>query len=173
MIFWHVGGTVLAFRYVFRDPNVDLRFLALGAILPDLIDKPIGTILFADTFESGQIFGHSLLFSSMLMVMVLLFTGRGVRRRRLMALAIGSLFHLVLDGMWTVKETFLWPAFGWGFPPGPEAYWGSLLERLAANPWILMQEALGIIYLVYLWRKADLGKAERRSELLTVGTIHA
>ena len=93
MIFWHVGGTILAFRYVFRDPDVDLRFLALGSVLPDLLDKPIGTIFFADTFASGQIFGHSLLFASLLMVIVLLMTRRGVRRKRMMALAVGVPNH--------------------------------------------------------------------------------
>lgn len=171
MIFWHVGGTILAFRYVFRDPGVDLRFLAIGSVLPDLLDKPLGTILFAGTFESGQIFGHSLLFSSLLMVAVLAGTRRGTRRKRLMAVAIGSLFHLILDGMWTVKETFLWPAFGWEFPPGPESYWTGLIERLVSDPLIIVQEVAGLAYLIYLWRKAKLGDPVRRSELLRSGTI--
>jgi membrane-bound metal-dependent hydrolase YbcI (DUF457 family) len=173
VIFWHVGGTILAFRYVFRDPGVDLRFLAIGSVLPDLLDKPLGTVLFADTFESGQIFGHSLLFSSVLMVAVLIGTKRGTWRKRLMAMAIGSLFHLILDGMWTVRETFLWPAFGWKFPPGPDSYWTGLLERMVSDPWIIVQEGVGLIYLVYLWRKAKLGDRVRRSELLRSGTIQA
>ncbi len=171
MIFWHVGGTILAFRYVFRDPNVDLRFLALGSILPDLLDKPIGTILFADTFESGQIFGHSLLFASSLMVFVLLLTRRGIWRKRLMALAVGALFHLLLDAMWAVKETFLWPAFGWGFPPGPDSYWTGFLDRVVSDPWLLIQEIAGLVYLAYLWRKAELGDHARRSALWKSGTI--
>lgn len=171
MILWHIGGTVLAFRYVFRDPNVDLRFLAIGSILPDLLDKPVGTIFFAETFESGQIFGHSLLFSVVLMIAVLIGTRRGVWRKRLMAAAIGSLFHLVLDGMWTVKETFLWPAFGWEFPPGPESYWTGFLDRLTADPWIIVQEIAGLAYLIYLWRSAKLSDPVRRSELMRSGTI--
>ena len=171
MIFWHVGGAILAFRYVFRDPGVDLRFLAIGSVLPDLLDKPLGTILFADTFESGQIFGHTLLFSSALMVAVLVGTKRGVWRKRLLAVAIGSLFHLILDGMWTVKETFLWPTFGWEFPPGPESYWTGLIERLVSDPLVIVQEVAGLAYLVYLWRKAKLGDRVRRSELLRSGTI--
>lgn len=171
MIFWHVGGTVLAFRYVFRDPNVDLRFLALGSILPDLLDKPIGTVLLAGTFESGQIFGHTLLFASVLMVAVLVGTSRGIWRRRLMALAVGSLFHLILDGMWAVKETFLWPAFGWRFPPGPDSYWTGLVDRLTSDPWIIVQEVLGLVYLVFLWRKARLGESGRRAELWRAGTL--
>ncbi|MDH5372372.1 MAG: metal-dependent hydrolase [Acidimicrobiia bacterium] len=171
MIFWHLGGTILAFRYVFRDPNIDLRFLALGSVLPDLIDKPIGTILLADSFQSGQIFGHSLLFSSLTMAMVLAFTRQGIWRKRLLALAIGSLFHLVLDGMWTVRETFLWPAFGWEFPPGPEAYWERLLERVLSDPWRILQELAGVSYLIYLARKADFGDAQLRRQFWKTGVI--
>ena len=173
MIFWHVGGTILAFRYVFRDPNVDLRFLALGSILPDLIDKPLGTILFADTFQASQIFGHSLAFSSLLMAVVLLGTRRGIWRRRLMAVAVGSFFHLALDAMWTVKETFMWPAFGWSFPPGPTEYWTGFIDRLFGNPWTVAMEVAGLGYLIYLWRKAGLQESGARVRFWRSGSIQA
>jgi membrane-bound metal-dependent hydrolase YbcI (DUF457 family) len=173
VILWHVGGTILAFRYVFRDPNIDLRFLAIGSILPDLIDKPVGTIFWAGTFQSGRIYAHTLLFSFLLMGVVLALTKRGVWRRRWIALAVGSLFHLLLDGMWTNQEAFLWPAFGWSFPPGPEEYWTGFLDRLLYDPWMIVQEVVGLTYLVFLWRKAGLGAAERRRELWATGIIQA
>ncbi len=172
MIFWHVGGTVAIFRYVFRDPKVDLRFLALGALLPDLIDKPIGTLLFPAVFNSSsQVIGHTLLFSMVLMAAVLLATRRGRVRRRWMALAVGSLIHLLLDAMWTVQETFFWPAFGWEFPPGIPEYWSGLLERLFSAPWRIIQEVAGLGYLVYLYRKARLSDPERRTELIRTGRV--
>ena len=174
MIFWHVGGTIAIFRYVFRDPKVDLRFLAVGALLPDLIDKPLGTMLFPALFNSSsQVVGHTLLFSMILMSVVLLATRRGRVRRRWMALAIGSLIHLLLDAMWTVQETFLWPAFGWEFPPGIPEYWSGLFERLFSNPWRVLQEVVGLAYLIYLYRKAQLGDPIRRSELLRTGRVAA
>ena len=171
MIFWHVGGTILAFRYVFRDPDVDYRYLMLGSILPNMIDKPLGTLFFVDALGSGRVFAHSLLFSSVLMVGVLTFTRRGARRRKLMAVAIGSLFHLVLDGMWVVRETFLWPAFGWQFPPGPTPFWSELPERVLSDPLLLVQEFLGIVYLIYLWRAARLNDPELRADLWSSGAI--
>jgi membrane-bound metal-dependent hydrolase YbcI (DUF457 family) len=174
MILWHLGGTIAIFRYVFRDPNVDLRFLALGALLPDLLDKPLGTVIFPAVFNSSsQVIGHTLLFSIALMSVVLLTTRRGRVRRRWMALAVGALIHLLLDAMWTVQETFLWPAFGWEFPPGLPDYWSGLLERLLADPWRILQEAVGLGYLIYLYRKARLSDQERRSELLHTGRVMA
>ncbi|HKZ30119.1 MAG TPA: metal-dependent hydrolase [Acidimicrobiia bacterium] len=172
MIFWHVGGTIAIFRYVFRDPKVDLRLLALGAILPDLIDKPLGTILFPSLFNANsQVIGHTLLFSTVLMSVVLLTTHRGRVRRRWMALAVGSLIHLLLDAMWLVQETFLWPAFGWEFPPGMAEYWSGLLERLFSDPWRIVQEVVGLGYLIYLYRQNRLSDPERRSELLRTGRL--
>ena len=174
MIFWHLGGTIAIFRYVFRDPKVDLRFLALGALLPDLIDKPLGTILFPSLFNNNsQVIGHTLLFSMLLMSVVLLATRRGRVRRRWMALAIGSLTHLVLDAMWTVQETFLWPAFGWAFPPGQSQYWSGLLERILAEPWTIVLEVIGLAYLIFLYRKSGLNEPERRAELLRTGRVAA
>ena len=174
MIFWHIGGTIAIFRYVFRDPKVDLRFLALGAILPDLIDKPLGTILFPALFNSSsQVIGHTLLFSMVLMSVVLLTTRRGRVRRRWMALAIGSLLHLLLDAMWTAQETFLWPVFGWEFPPGTPEYWSGLLEKLVSDPWRIVQEVAGLSYLIYLYRKARLNDPDRRTELLRTGRVAA
>lgn len=174
MIFWHVGGTIAIFRYVFRDPKVDLRFLALGALLPDLIDKPLGTLMFPALFNSSsQVIGHTLLFSIILMVAVLLATRRGRVRRRWMAVAIGALIHLLLDAMWTVQETFLWPAFGWEFPPGVPEYWSALLERFISNPWRILQEVIGLGYLIYLYRRAHLSDPMRRSELLRTGRVAA
>jgi membrane-bound metal-dependent hydrolase YbcI (DUF457 family) len=174
MLFWHVGGSIAIFRYVFRDPKVDLRFLALGAILPDLIDKPLGTMLFPALFEgNGQVIGHTLLFSLALMSLVLVTTRRGRLRRRWMALAVGSLTHLLLDAMWTAQATFFWPAFGWEFPPGIPEYWSGFLARLFTNPWRILQEVIGLGYLIYLYRKARLGDPERRSELFRSGRVAA
>ena len=42
MLFWHVGGAVFLFRALFKDPDVDLRFLMAGAVLPDVIDITVG-----------------------------------------------------------------------------------------------------------------------------------
>ena len=36
--------------------RIDLRLLLIGSLLPDIVDKPIGTVLFRSTFENGRIF---------------------------------------------------------------------------------------------------------------------
>lgn len=171
MIFWHVGATIWLFRYVFRDPKVDLRFLVCGALLPDLLDKPVGTVLFPVSIGTGRWIGHTLLFSSLLMAVVLLLTRRGRRRRAWMALTIGAMIHLILDAMWTTPEVLLWPFLGLEFPPGPDSYWSGLLGRLFDSPWALVAEVAGLAYLVWLWYFADLNDPVKRRKLVTTGRI--
>lgn len=71
LLFGHLGITLGAFiglrRLIPRLKSViDLKYLAIGALLPDLIDKPIGKVIFASTFANGRIIGHTLLFSCLL-----------------------------------------------------------------------------------------------------------
>jgi len=146
MILWHVGGAIFLFRWIFRDPRVDLRLLATGAVLPDVIDLVAGAILGQPT---RQRFGHALMVPAAVAVAILLTTRRGRWRRQLMTVVVAWLFHLLLDGTWVREETFLWPFFGADFAPWPD---GQLLERAWSDPWRWVKEAAGLAYLAALWR---------------------
>jgi O-antigen ligase len=149
MLLWHVGGAILLFRWIFRDPKVDLRLLALGAVLPDLIDVVAGLVLGEPT---RQRFGHALIVPSIAAIVILLSTRRGRRRRQLMTVVVAWLLHLVLSGVWTRGATFAWPFFGWEFAEWPD---GSIWSRALADPWRWVKEALGAVYLIVLWRSLD------------------
>lgn len=171
MVAWHIGAVLLLFRWIFQDPKVDVRFLALGAILPDVIDIPIGTVLFADQLGSGEVYSHTLLAPTVFATVVLLATRRGRRRRAWMALVVGWFLHLLLDGMWTSTEAFLWPFFGLDFPPGPSPYWSGLSERAFSDPWRWATELVGIAYLVGLARVSGLNRLEHRKQFLATGRL--
>lgn len=171
MLFWHLGAALFLFRWIFRDPKVDVRFLLLGAILPDLIDLSIGTVLRADRFSTGELWFHTLLVPSIYMTLVLLLTRRGRRRRAFMALGVGWLFHLLLDGMWTDREIFLWPFFGWEMAAGESPFWPLAWERALSDPWRWILEVVGIVYLTWLWLAVGLGRKERRLLLVSTGRL--
>jgi membrane-bound metal-dependent hydrolase YbcI (DUF457 family) len=172
MIFWHLGGTVALVRYAFRDPNMDLRLLLVGALLPDLIDKPLGRVLQVGDYESGQLWGHTLALSATLMVVILLATRpRSPQRRLWFPLAVGSLFHLVLDFMWVHGETFLWPFLGTEFSEAPA---GNLVDSLRDNLttwWVVAGEVAGFLYLAWMWRRAHLDDPEYRSLFWRTGRL--
>lgn len=171
MLFWHLGATVWLFRWIFRDPKVDVRFLLIGAILPDLIDLPFGTVLLADRYSTGELWSHSLIAPTIYMVIVLLATRRGRQRRAWMALGVGWLFHLLIDGMWVNQEVFLWPFFGWEIPPGEAPFWPLAWERALSDPWRWVTEAIGLGYLIWLWRALGLSDAGRRRSVRETGRL--
>ena len=172
MILWHLGATTAFVRYAFRDPAMDLRFLALGAILPDVIDLPLG-ILWWSRFATPRLAAHSLLFGALAMVAVLVLTRRGPWRKRLMLVAVGILLHLVLDAMWQDPETLWWPFLGTGFSDTGFVTYGDYLAGLVRDPVMWAGEAAGLGYLIVLARRSDLGNAVARARLLTTGTVSA
>lgn len=170
MIAWHVGATLFLFRWIFRDPKVDVRFLALGAVLPDLIDLPLGTIVLSRTVSTGEAWAHSLLAPSLVTIAILVATRRGRRRRAWMALAVGMFLHLLLDGMWTNTVVFFWPFFG-AIPPGPSPYWADVWARAAGDPWRWIREAVGIAYLAWVWVQSGLSDPSRRRAVARTGRL--
>lgn len=171
MLFWHLGATLWLFRWIFRDPKVDVRFLLAGAIFPDIVDLLVGTGIMGSTLAIGELWFHTLLAPTLYMSGVLLLTRRGRRRRAFMAFGVGWLFHIILDGMWTDPEVLFWPFFGWEMPTGSPPFWPQAWERAMGDPWRWVLEAIGLGYLIWLWFATGLNKRERRQGLWRTGRI--
>lgn len=142
LLFAHLGLALL-FARPFKRAN--LTFLAIGSMLPDIIDKPLGTILFGSP-NMGRIFAHTMLFLLVLAALALY-----LRNLRLASLCGGVLIHLGLDSIWNSPITLLWPLLG-PFPiahyMSPSGYLEMLMQSLM-NPDILIPECLGLAYLIY------------------------
>jgi membrane-bound metal-dependent hydrolase YbcI (DUF457 family) len=172
VLFWHSGAIVLFTRYTFRDPNMDLRYLLLGAILPDLIDTPAGFV-FWSSVENVRLAAHSLLFAAAAMGAVLLMTRRGRPRKRWMPLAVGILLHLVFDAMWRQPETLWWPFQGWEFTSTGYGTVTEYLGWLLTDPTTWLLEVAGLAYLVWLGYRSNLNAAPARRAFLKTGRLQA
>ena len=174
MLLWHVGGAVFLFRTVFRDPDVDLRFLVAGAVLPNVVDLPVGLLLHAEPHRIGRGLGHTLVLAVALMTVGMWVTRvRSPARRRAVAVAVGVMFHLLLDGMWTVPDLLLWPLPGWDLPRGVSGEWSGLPGSVFEHPIRLGQEVAGLAYLVWLGHRARLVDPAWRSRLWRTGMIES
>lgn len=151
---------------------MDLRFIALGAVLSDLVDLPVAIPLWHD-FQSARLIGHSTLFAVLVMVVVLIATRRGLWRKRLILLATGVLLHLALDAMWQDPETLWWPFLGTKFTSTGFDTFGEYARAVLTNPWMWAGEAVGLVYLVALWRKAGLSESDARATFLRTGVVSA
>lgn len=157
MVLWFAGLSFVLVVLVFRDAAIDYRLVMVGALLPDVVD---GLVV------RGAWVLHSVLFSAVLLVAVMLATrGRRHLRRRLLALPIGTFVHLVLDGAWAATTVFWWPVLGWSFE---RARLPSLERPLAVN---LLMELAGLAALVWCYRRFRLFEPQRRSTFLRTGRL--
>jgi len=174
MIFWHLGGALFLFRLAFKDPDADLRFLAIGALLPDAIEWVVGWSVPAGGTGAGRLIGHSLAFCIGLLVAALVLTRRGSPgRKRAVVVVVGAILHLVLDLMWIEPRLLLWPMLGYDLPAGIETDWSGIAMLSTADPLTIGQEIVGLGYLVWLARRARLADPRRRARLWRSGTLRA
>lgn len=128
--------------------RIDYRLVLVGSLLPDIIDKPIGTLFFRNFFSNGRIFSHTLLFLAILTVAaVYLYRKKG--QTWLVALSFGTFLHLILDEMWLAPRTLLWPVYGWAFERIDLSHWPQdWLYALMTNPSVYIPEITGAIILI-------------------------
>lgn len=172
LVLGHVGLTVGLARALSRE--VDVRWVAIASMLPDIIDKPLRYII-APAFTQGntRTVGHSLTVICVSMLVVL-FLRRTIRGAGVVALMLPM--HLFLDGMWLpgTRVSFLWPWAGHEFPPvyeeGLSGLWDHLMGDLdsAVN---LGGELGGLLVLGYWWRKCGLSSAAQRVQVWKTGLL--
>ena len=153
----HVAYTWLALSLAQSQgqvaPGADYRLIALAAMGPDLVDKPLALAYFYKKYKSAVLFAHTLLANLVLFGL----TGRYARRHWIYTLAFGG--HALLDRLWLFPNTFYWPLRGWRFhvwgkrgaeqPAMAQAYWVTFTRRPELWGW----ELGGLLaLLIFGWR---------------------
>ncbi|HAU30894.1 MAG TPA: metal-dependent hydrolase [Desulfotomaculum sp.] len=140
---------------------IDYRLVLVGSMLPDIIDKPLGSLIFRESIGTGRIYCHTLLFFLLLLGLGMLFWYK-LKRPGFLTLAGGSFAHYVLDGMWMLPSTFFWPAYGWGFPQeNAEAWLEHWLKSLLTDPGVYVPEITGGLILIFFGMKNILRVIDR------------
>lgn len=139
LVFCHlfIGAVLGLFLYQATGKRWMVPVAAAGAMVPDLIDKPLGHLILQSTLDSGRIFGHSLLFLS-LVVIAGLIIWKWRSSLAGLVLSAGMVSHLILDSMWENPTTVFWPLLG-PFQAGhyPD-YFGSsfIVEITSPTEWV-------------------------------------
>jgi len=155
VLLWLACGSIFGVWNVFQSPGLDFRLVALGALLPLLLDAPFG----------AQSYAHTLLSAVVVLALAMALTagkGRRLRRRRALSLPIGWFTGLVLSGAWAHKTVFWWPAFGWSRPSAP---------LLAPWPIVLVEELLGAAAAWWAWTRFALADPARRRRFFRTGRL--
>ena len=170
--FFHlISGVLLGF--VLNDILHDDRWLipcAIGSVLPDLIDKPVGHILLGGSVAYGRIILHTLP-----VLLVILAAGMALWKYRgslfIIALSAGIFLHQLFDSMMNEPAAWLYPFLGtppqWGtYPPD---YFGTLFDTDLFNPseWLMGAFFLAGVIL-YLKRDRVVAFARRQGKGLAL-----
>jgi hypothetical protein len=154
VVLWFAGGAFVGVWLVFRSPAVDYRLVVVGALLP-LVELPFG---------SPRVL-HSLTGAVALLALAMVATPRRrLAQRRLVAVPIGVLVHLLLDGIWTDTQAFWWPFAGL-------AWSDARLPELARGGLGLVLEAVGAAALWWCWRRFRLDEPARRARFVRTGQL--
>lgn len=140
--------------------------LFIGALLPDLIDKPL-RYLWPGQFHGTRLFAHTLAF---LIVWILIAAIR--KSAALATVAFGIFTHLFVDNLgdalfvpfsfdWNQRILF-WPLAGFSFPKHPYLTLEAQMQRVL-SPYFLWTEIGGLCILI-LFYLVDCGA--RRKEAI-------
>lgn len=174
ILFHLVCGLVIGYLLADRFRSMSLILPCIvGALLPDLVDKPLGLLVLSASMGSGRIFSHTLLFLLLLLIAGLVLRSR-YRAPGLLAVAIGVASHQVLDLMWEMPETWFYPFLGQFKPIVQEGWFLQKLLLELQNPveWVSAL-LLGIVLLPLISSRVAGGMNSTLQPILRPATLLA
>ena len=131
-----------------RLGSIDYRWVLLGSLLPDIIDKPIWLFISGGLWPAGRAWGHTLLFNLLLFVFGLILFK--YRKPCLLVISLSSFIHLVLDQMWKNMITLFWPLFGQFRSVGTTGWMSDITHSLFLEPATYIPEIIGLAVILFL-----------------------
>ncbi|MBM4458902.1 MAG: hypothetical protein FJ011_14250 [Chloroflexi bacterium] len=159
-------------RGLFLD--ADYRLMALAALAPDVLDKPLALTLYRNT-DAALFWGHNLWLHLAVWAAAWAWSRRqpagapfsAGRRSSLTPYLLAFSGHLVADRMWGFQESLFYPIGAgywhpWVHVGKPAAMLDAYLEIVRTTPILLVFESLGLALLAWLvwdrglWRRPAL-----------------
>jgi hypothetical protein len=162
--------------------EADYRWMALAAVAPDLLDKPLALTLYRDT-NAALFWGHNLWLHAAVWAVALTWArlarassagerAPGASRRSLGAILpylLAFSGHLIADRMWGFRESLLYPLGAgrwhpWVHVGEPAAMFSAYLEIVRTTPVLVFFEISGLALLGWfvwdcrLWQRARLAR---------------
>jgi LexA-binding, inner membrane-associated putative hydrolase len=95
--------------------TIDYRLVALGSLLPDMVDRAIRATSGRTWSRDQHLLGHTLLLNAPVVVAGISLA-RSRQDARLLAVGAAAMTHLLVDPVIRSPRTLLWPLLGRDFP---------------------------------------------------------
>lgn len=103
LVFGHVATATALCHGL--DRKADLRWVVFFTLVADIVDKPLGLIVFRETINNGRVWFHSLAVNLLVSLLLVLLRKPGVY-------VLALWLHQFCDLMWTRPWVALWPLTG-------------------------------------------------------------
>jgi len=167
-----------------RFQRADYRLVALAALAPDLLDKPLALTLYRDT-DAALFWGHNLwLHLSVWLIAGAVIVGRTQARVRpgteraqfsdVLPYLLAFSGHLVADRMWGFQESLFYPLGAghwhlWVHVGEPAAMLAAYLHIIRTTPLLVVFEAVGAALLAWFVLDRRLWETDRLARFLRTG----
>lgn len=156
----HIGFTVATVKILeqgLRMHQIDYRVVIAASLLPDIVDKPLASILVGSYSYESRAFGHSMIFIGCV-ALLLLIHWLWTRNNWLVPVVFGVVLHDLFDEMWTQAGVFYWPLLGWKFPKPTEFAWRELISLGDYKIHLLdFYDNVSMLILLYYFMRVALG----------------
>jgi membrane-bound metal-dependent hydrolase YbcI (DUF457 family) len=140
LFFFHlfIGFVLGALLWKWTDDRRAVPWCIAGAVLPDLIDKPLGHILWHSTVDDGRLLFHGLFVLILLTAVAALLWRCGYPQAAW--ITAGVFTHQIADAMWTTPVVWYYPLLGpYPFNPHPDYFWSALTHEFGtASEWLFV-----------------------------------
>jgi hypothetical protein len=144
-------GLIIGFiLYKIFHARTLIVFCAIGSVLPDLVDKGLGHVIFSASLDNGRIFFHSIGIV-LLFAVVGLVIWRYYRSFAFLVVGLGILLHQLVDVMWTSPVTWYYPILG-PYPADvtPDYFQQAILAELSSvTEWIFFIAIMVLALVLY------------------------
>ncbi|OPX64138.1 MULTISPECIES: metal-dependent hydrolase [unclassified Methanoregula] len=143
MVIGLIAGFIL--YEVYHDQNV-IIFCAIGSVLPDIVDKPLGLIVLKSVLDASRIYFHSLVIL-FLFLLTGLFVWRYYHSNSFLCVALGIFLHQILDFMWNSPDRWFYPFLGPYQVEEHDNYFFRVLVSELSSPteWVFLLAILVIL----------------------------
>lgn len=143
-----------------------------GAVLPDLVDKPVGLMFLNGSLYLSRTYFHTLLFLLIVLALGILVWHR-TRSFLGIGVAAGMFSHQMLDLMYRAYWNWLWPFYGQFRGGAPEEYLLSRLYEIFTNPVEGIVGLCVILVCLLVFFKGDMLESGTKSRIIFLSLIAA
>lgn len=159
LVLGHVASATTVSRAL--DRSADLRVVVFLTLLADLVDKPLGLLVFRESINNGRVWFHSIAVNLALTMVLLVWS-------KSLVYPLALWMHQLCDRMWTRPWVALWPLTGaFGYRDLPLDQW----VYSVFNPYNVATELVGLVVVLAAVLRYRLYRRDRVTHLLKTGTI--